>query len=132
MTRLQAFLIALSVSFAVVAGTYAAMQTTRLGTGATTHVSATAIADQRRALKRTAVALHKALRTRPPKLPPVKHVAPPPPRVVYAPAPVAAVPATQPVAVAPPATVRSAPATHSHSSPAPGRGGEGRDGGNDD
>jgi hypothetical protein len=92
MTRLQALLIALSVAFAVVAGTYAAMQTTRLGEGATTHVSATALAAQSRALDRTAAGLHRALRRRPPKLP-AYHPAPatsPAPRVVYAPAPVPA------------------------------------------
>lgn len=87
MTRLQALLIAFSVAFAVVAGTYAAMQTTRLGTGATTHVSATSLVAQRKALDRTAVALHKALKQHPPKLPPVRHVAPPAPRIVYSPAP---------------------------------------------
>lgn len=132
MTRLQALLIAISVAFAVVAGTYAAIETTRLGNGATTHVSATAIADQRRALNRSAVALHKALKQQPPKLPRVRR-ATLPPRVVYAPAPAASVPVTAATtAVAAPATVRTAPATHTHSSPAPSGEGEHQDGGADD
>ena len=102
MTRLQAFLIALSVAFAVVAGTYAAMQTTQLGAAATPHVNATAIAREQRALNHTAVALHKALRRRPPKLPPLRRAAPP--RTVY-------------VQVAPPARTTLHPVTHTHSSP---------------
>ena len=102
MTRVQALLIALSVAFAVVAGTYAAMQTTHLGTGATTHVSPTAIEVQRRTLDRTAAALHRALKQRPPKLPPVRRPAPSAPRVVYVPGPSPVVTvAPQPVAAPP-------------------------------
>lgn len=107
MTRLQALLIALCVAFAVVAGTYAAMQTTRLGAAASPHVSATAIAREQRALNHTAIALQKALQKKPPKLPPLRtHKAP---RYVYAPAPPQA---------APPQRTALAPATHTHSSPA--------------
>ena len=102
MTRVQALLIALSVAFAVVAGTYAAMQTTHLGTGATTHVSPTAIAVQSRSLDRTAAALHHALKQRPPKLPPVRRPAKAAPRVVYVPGPSPVVTvAPQPVAAPP-------------------------------
>jgi hypothetical protein len=99
MTRFQAFLIALSIGFAVVAGTYAAMQTTKLGTGATTHVSATSITQQAHALDRTAVALKRALHKHPPKLPAVPKAAPAAPHVVYVqtPAPRTAVAAPAPV-----------------------------------
>jgi hypothetical protein len=118
MTRLQALLIALSVAFAIVAGTYAAMQTTRLGAGATPHVSATVIARQQRALDRTAVALHNALRRKPPALPPLRRGKAP--RYVYVQAPRVA---------APPHVTVLPPTTHTHSSPAARRG---DDGGADD
>lgn len=115
MTRVQALLIALSVAFAVVAGTYAAMQTTRLGTGATTHVSPTAVAHERRALRRTAVALHHALKQHPPKLPPVHRPARPAPKVVYVPgpSPVVTLPAA-PVQPAAPARRRATPLPVTH------------------
>jgi hypothetical protein len=109
MTRLQALLIALSVAFAVVAGTYAAMQTTRLGIGATTHVSATSIAVQRRALDRTAIALRRALRQHPPKLPAVHGAKAPSRRYVYV--------TSAPAAPAIPAATTSGPspvAAHRH------------------
>jgi hypothetical protein len=120
MTRLQALLIALSVAFAVVAGTYAAMQTTQLGTAASPHVSATVIARQQRALNRTAVALHNALRRKPPALPPLHHKRVT--RYVYVQAPPAVAP--------PPHLTAAPPATHTHSSPVARRGEDG--GGADD
>lgn len=111
MTRLQAFLIALAVGFAVVAGSYAALQTTRLGAVSTTPVSVTAITHQRRALDRTAAALHKALKQRPPKLPAVQHPAPPAPRVVYVPGPSPVVTTQTPVGALPRQRVSARPVT---------------------
>lgn len=69
MTRIHALLIALAVSFAVVAGTFAALRTTRLGTSSSPTVSPTEIARQTRLLDRTQVQLQRALAKRPPKLP---------------------------------------------------------------
>lgn len=70
MKRLPAFLIALALAVAVVAGTFAALRTTQLGATATTttKVSSAQIARQNRALDRAEAALRAELRHKPPAI----------------------------------------------------------------
>jgi hypothetical protein len=88
MTRTHAFLIAVAVAIAVVAGSFAALRTTQLGAAAAPRVDAAQIARQNRALDRAEVALRKQLAARPPALPPAPLALPPAPagapqRVIY-------------------------------------------------
>ena len=72
MKRIHALLIALALAVAVVAGTFAAMRTTQLGTSSTTatqHVSTAEVARQTRILNRAEAALRAQLRRKPPKVP---------------------------------------------------------------
>ncbi len=71
MKRIHALLIALAVSFAVVAGTFAAIRTTQLGSAASPSVSPTEVARQTKILDQTKAQLKRALNKRPPKLPPL-------------------------------------------------------------
>ena len=71
MKRIHALLIALAVSFAVVAGTFAAIRTTQLGSAASPSVSPTEVARQTRILDHTQAQLKRVLNKRPPKLPPL-------------------------------------------------------------
>lgn len=69
MKRTHAFIIALALAVAVVAGTFAALRTTQLGAKATPHVNSVQIARQNRALDRAEAALRAELRHKPPALP---------------------------------------------------------------
>jgi hypothetical protein len=68
MKRTQAFIIALALAVAVVAGTFAALRTTQLGAKATPHVNSTQIARQNRALDRAQAALRAELKRKPPAI----------------------------------------------------------------
>jgi hypothetical protein len=69
MKRIHALLIALALGIAVVAGTFAALRTTQLGSRATTtNVSSTQIAKQNRALTRAEAALRAELHRKPPAI----------------------------------------------------------------
>jgi hypothetical protein len=71
MKRIHALLIALAVSFAVAAGTFAAIRTTRLGSASSPGISPVEFARQTRTLDRAQAKLEHALHQRPPKLPAV-------------------------------------------------------------
>lgn len=88
MKRTHALLISLLLAAAVLAGSFAALRTTRLSTqsAAPTRVSSTALARQSRALDRAEAALRAELRRKPPALPAVAAARPaaaPPATVVY-------------------------------------------------
>jgi len=69
MKRIHALFLALALGVAVVAGTFAALRTTQLGTKATaTNVSSAQILKQNRALSRAEAALRAELRKKPPKI----------------------------------------------------------------
>lgn len=87
MKRIHALLIALAVSFAVAAGTFAAIRTTRLGSTSSPGISPVEFARQTRTLDRAQAKLEHALHQRPPKLPPVAPVAAPRTTTTQAPAP---------------------------------------------
>ena len=70
MKRTHALLLALALGIAVVAGAFAALRTTQLGSRATaTNVSSTQIARQNAALNRAEATLRAELRRRPPRIP---------------------------------------------------------------
>ncbi len=69
MTRTHGFLIALALAVAVVAGMFAALRTTQLGSASTPQVSSTQVAHQTRVLNRAEAALRAQLRHKPPKVP---------------------------------------------------------------
>ena len=69
MKRIHALFIALALGIAVVAGTFAALRTTQLGSRSTaTNVSSAQIATQNRALARAEAVLRAELRRKPPAL----------------------------------------------------------------
>jgi hypothetical protein len=68
MKRTHAFLIAVALAIAVVAGTFAALRTTQLGANATPKISTTEFARQSRALDRAQAALRAELARKPPAL----------------------------------------------------------------
>jgi hypothetical protein len=69
MKRLHALLIALALGIAVVAGTFAALRTTQLGSrSVATRVTSAQIARQNRALSKAEAALRAELRRKPPAL----------------------------------------------------------------
>ena len=126
MTRIHALVISVAVSFAVVAGAFAAFRTTRLGEATATDVSPVVLATQNRALDRSEAALARSIRAHPPKLPKVPNVRKPHLQTSTAPAIVhvvhlaaAATPATTTVAAqtTPPKVVTNAPTTTTKSSP---------------
>ena len=71
MKRTHALIVAVAVAFAAIAGTFAALRTTQLGSNATkaSRVSGTQIASQNRALDRAERTLLAELRKKPPALP---------------------------------------------------------------
>ena len=73
MNRKHAFSISLAVGVAAIAGTVAATKTIHLGTNgpAPSKTRSALIAQRTKALDRTEIALKKALKQRPPKLPPL-------------------------------------------------------------
>jgi hypothetical protein len=73
MKRTHALIVAVAVAFAAIAGTFAALRTTQLGSNATraSRVSVTQIASQNRALGRAERTLLAELRKQPPALPPL-------------------------------------------------------------
>jgi hypothetical protein len=87
MTKLHAFLIAVAVAFAVVAGAFAAFRTTQLGATSTARVSPAVLAAQTQALDRTETSLRHSLKNHPPALPKLSRVKPVPVPAVHAPAP---------------------------------------------
>lgn len=102
MNKGHALLIALVVGIAAIAGTIAATKTAHLGQSATAHpkTPSALIAQRTKALNKTEVALRKALKQKPPKLPALPKAAPaaaaPATSMVAAPIPaVAAAPAPQ-------------------------------------
>lgn len=101
MKRTHAFIVAVAVAFAAIAGTFAALRTTQLGANAnaSSHVSAAQIAKQNLALDRAERTLLAELHKRPPALPPL---------------PVASRPATAPAAAAPQTVIyhRPPPVVH--------------------
>lgn len=109
MTRIHAFVIAVAVAFAVVAGAFAAFRTTQLGTTSTARVSPVVLAAESRKLDQSASAVHRALRMHPPALPRVPKVKRPvlptgtPPAVVHV-VHVAAASTTTTAALSPTAT----------------------------
>ena len=90
MKRMHALLIALALGIAVVAGTFAALRTTQLGSRSTaTNVSSAQIAKQNRALARAEAVLRAELRRKPPALKALPAPAAPAQTVIYRrPAPV--------------------------------------------
>lgn len=120
MPRAHALVISVAIAFSVAAGGFAALRTTQLGSSPAPSISPTAFARETQQLRRTQAALERALRRRPPKLPPL-----PRPAVAAAPVAPAPAPALAPVAT----TVRSAPVVRTSSSPAAGR--SEREGGGD-
>jgi len=89
MKRTHAFAIAIVVAFSAVAGTFAALRTTRLGANAqaTTHVSTAQIVNQNRAIDRAERALIAELRKKPPAVPPLPVASHPAPIAAAASAP---------------------------------------------
>ena len=89
MKRTHAFAVVIIVAFAAIAGTFAALRTTRLGASAqaTTHVSAAQIVKQNRALDRAERALVAELRKKPPAVPPLPVASHPAPITAAAAAP---------------------------------------------
>ena len=86
MKRMHALLIALALGIAVVAGTFAALRTTQLGSkSVATNVSSAQIARQNQALTRAEAALRAELRRTPPAIHglPATHAAPPAQTVIY-------------------------------------------------
>jgi hypothetical protein len=70
MKPLNALILVLALGIAVVAGSFAALRTTHLGSNATaTHVSTTQFAKQNRALIRAEATLRAELRKKPPAIP---------------------------------------------------------------
>lgn len=76
MKRTHAFIIALALAVAVIAGSFAALRTTQLGAKATPHVNSTQIARQNRALDRAQAVLRAELKRKPPAISTL-HQAPP-------------------------------------------------------
>jgi hypothetical protein len=71
MRRTHAFLVALALGIAVVAGTFAALRSQELARTAAPRVSSTQYLSQSRALDRAEAAIRAELRRRPPAIPPV-------------------------------------------------------------
>lgn len=76
MKRTHAFIIALALAVAVIAGSFAALRTTQLGAKATPKVNTIQIAQQNRALDRALAALRAELKHKPPAISTL-HQAPP-------------------------------------------------------
>ena len=68
MTRTHGFLIALALTVAVVAGMFAALRTTQLGSASTPRVSSAQVQHQTRVLNRAEAALRAQLRHKPPRV----------------------------------------------------------------
>ncbi len=86
MTRTHGFLIALALAIAVVAGMFAALRTTQLGSSASTpQVSNAEVMQQTRVLNRAEAALRAQLRRKPPAVPalPTTSPATAPQTVIY-------------------------------------------------
>ncbi len=78
MKRTQAFLIALALGVAVIAGTFAALRSQQLARNAAPRVSSNQYLSQTRALDRAEAALRAELRRRPPAIPAARVAAPAP------------------------------------------------------
>ena len=76
MRRTHAFLIALALGAAVIAGTFAALRSQQLARNAAPRVSSNQYLNQTRALDRAEAALRAELRRRPPAIPAVPTAAP--------------------------------------------------------
>jgi hypothetical protein len=120
--RKHALVISLAVGVAAIAGTLAATQTVKLGRHAAARATtpSSLIAQRKHALDRTAVALRKALKQRPPKLPALPARAP-----AVASAPVGYAPATSGAQRV--VYVRPAPIIRHVHRPGGGEGGDGHE-----
>jgi len=85
MKRTHAFLIAVALGIAVVAGTFAALRSQQLARNAVPRISANQYTSQTRALDRAEAAIKAELRRRPPAVPALTVASPPraPQAVIY-------------------------------------------------